>query len=163
MTPRDSIFDPAGISYDPTSGTLSRNGREIGSHDRYRIVRDIHGNRASAHRVAWRIHHGEWPAGEVDHANGNKHDNRLANLRLATRSQNMSNAGPQANSGTGIRGVHWVKCARAWCVKVKAGAISVHQCASHKISAIVAARLIRRVLHGEFAAEARPTVQEVRP
>src|SRR3546814_6128350 len=31
-----------------------------------------------AHRVAWAIHYGEWPNGQIDHINGDPSDNRIA-------------------------------------------------------------------------------------
>lgn len=47
----------------------------------------------AAHRIAWALVYGECPAElEIDHINGNRSDNRLANLRLATRRQNLANA-----------------------------------------------------------------------
>jgi len=49
------------------------------------------GRRVQAHRVAFAIHHGYWPR-LVDHANGDPSDNRIANLREATRAQNGHNA-----------------------------------------------------------------------
>jgi hypothetical protein len=44
-----------------------------------------------AHRLAWAIHHGEWPAGEVDHINGIRSDNRIQNLRDVSRAVNAQN------------------------------------------------------------------------
>lgn len=44
-----------------------------------------------AHRVVWLIHHGQWPDGEIDHINRIRDDNRIENLRLASRSQNCQN------------------------------------------------------------------------
>ena len=44
-----------------------------------------------AHRLAWLYVYGEWPKEKTDHINGNKSDNRIANLRDVTQSQNMQN------------------------------------------------------------------------
>lgn len=43
-----------------------------------------------AHRLAWLYVYGEWPD-EIDHINCVKSDNRICNLRVASRSQNMAN------------------------------------------------------------------------
>ena len=45
-----------------------------------------------AHRIIWEMHNGPIPDGlQIDHINGVRFDNRLENLRLATRSQNLRN------------------------------------------------------------------------
>lgn len=46
------------------------------------------------HRLIWKLSHGEDPpAGmDIDHINRDRTDNRLANLRLATRSDNVNNS-----------------------------------------------------------------------
>jgi len=43
------------------------------------------------HRVVWLLNYGEWPHPTVDHINCNPEDNRLENLRIATRKQNSRN------------------------------------------------------------------------
>jgi hypothetical protein len=57
-----------------------------------------------AHRIVWMVAYGEIPNGMIDHANGDGRDNRLENLRLATRSQNAFNS-RQTRALSGVRGV----------------------------------------------------------
>lgn len=51
----------------------------------------LNGKAYLAHRVIWAIVHGRWPAEEIDHINHVRDDNRIENLREATRSQNFAN------------------------------------------------------------------------
>lgn len=67
-----------------------------------------------AHRLAWFLHHGEWPTRTLDHINEIKADNRLANLRLATRNQNGYNKGKPKTNTSGYKGVHWHKRDKHW-------------------------------------------------
>lgn len=57
----------------------------------YRHIR-IDGRAYKAHRLAWLIETGSWPTAMIDHINGDRDDNRIANLREATRSQNLANS-----------------------------------------------------------------------
>ena len=67
----------------------------------------INGRKYGAHRLAWLYVHGQWPAGEIDHINGDKVDNRIANLRdvrHATNTQNIRRP-YRTNLATGLLGV----------------------------------------------------------
>lgn len=57
-----------------------------------------------AHRIVWMLHHRRWPTALLDHKNGVKSDNRIANLREVDNSGNSQNAKPVKNS-TGFPGV----------------------------------------------------------
>lgn len=76
-----------------------------------------------AHRLAWLYVHGRWPASQIDHINGDKADNRLANLREATAAENQHNKfRAQANNRTsGLLGVCWHKRDRRWVAQIKVG------------------------------------------
>lgn len=67
-----------------------------------------------AHRLAWFYANGVWPEGEIDHRNGDRADNRLANLRLATRSQQTANSRAHRDSQSGVKGVSWHKGDKKW-------------------------------------------------
>lgn len=56
-----------------------------------RIVLNIDGKTHLGHRIAWLVHTGEWPDGEIDHINGDCGDNRLSNLRSVSRRVNQEN------------------------------------------------------------------------
>lgn len=45
-----------------------------------------------AHRVIWLYHYGKWPTEQIDHINGDKHDNRIENMRVLTNAENARNA-----------------------------------------------------------------------
>lgn len=66
----------------------------------------VAGKKFKEHRLAWAMVHGEFPNSDIDHINGIRDDNRIVNLRLATRSQNAQNLrGPTSLNKTGFLGV----------------------------------------------------------
>jgi len=77
------------------------------------------------HRVAIAIVSGEWPNGEVDHINGIRHDNRLCNLRVVTKCENLRNKGKYRSNTSGRVGVHWHKQHRKWSAVIAGRTIGV--------------------------------------
>lgn len=66
-----------------------------------------------AHRVIFQMHHG-WCPEFIDHVNGDKKDNRIENLRPATKSQNQQNHGRTVKNTSGVKGVTWCKARNKW-------------------------------------------------
>ena len=62
-----------------------------------------------AHRLAWLIHTGEWPKGQIDHRNGVRSDNSIANLRQCDNGENQQNRKLASNNSTGFTGVMFKK------------------------------------------------------
>ena len=70
----------------------------------------IDGKTIALHRIVWAMYYGSWPNGMIDHINRNPKDNRICNLRLASKSQNAANISKlYANNKTGRKGVSFHK------------------------------------------------------
>lgn len=105
-----------------------------------------------SHRVAWAIHYGEWPTMGIDHINGKTSDNRIANLRLATQTENMRNTKIRSNNGSGVKGVFWSKKQEQWCAQIAIHGKSRHLGFYDRIEdAGKAYRDAATQLHGAFA------------
>lgn len=90
-------------------------GREAGHvMDNGYVTICVLGRAIKAHRIAWCMHHGEWPVEQIDHINRNRSDNRICNLRPCTPSQNSQNrkSMPSSSGVPGVRKHHnrWRAC-----------------------------------------------------
>lgn len=79
-----------------------------------------------AHRLAWLYVHGAWPKAEIDHINGDGRDNRLRNIREATRSQNLGNTRRRKSNKSGRKGVTWTAHANRWSAWIGVGGHTKH-------------------------------------
>lgn len=70
------------------------------------------------HIVVYALRTGSMPSSGIDHINGNRSDNRIENLRLATQSQNLANTGIAISNKSGVRGVSWHKGANKWIANI---------------------------------------------
>jgi hypothetical protein len=79
----------------------------------------VNGNIYLAHRLAWLLHYGVWPENEIDHINNVRDDNRIENLREATRSQNGRNKSSAKESSSKYLGVSWHKATNKWQASIR--------------------------------------------
>ncbi len=84
---------------------LGRPAGSVGSTGHMKIK--IGGRHYLAHRLAWLYVYGVWPTAEIDHINLIADDNRLCNLREATRSQNAANLRRHKDGTSGYKGVSY--------------------------------------------------------
>jgi hypothetical protein len=105
------------LRYDPKTGKFWRKAG-CKSANGYRQIR-FQGRQFMEHRVAWFMHYGEWPKGQIDHINGKRDDNRIVNLRLATPSENLRNRKKPCNNTSGHKGVSWIKRYGHWQATIK--------------------------------------------
>lgn len=103
------------IEYDPETGLFRWKVHQGGARKAgWFAGSDEHGYRAisvcgrlqRAHRIAWLLMTGEWPAMSIDHIDGDKSNNRWANLRQVPHALNTHNVRRASkNSSTGVLGV----------------------------------------------------------
>lgn len=73
----------------------------------------INGSSFYAHRLAWLWVYGFMPR-YLDHVDGNKENNAINNLRIASKSQNGFNRGKAGHNTSGYKGVYWDGRSKAW-------------------------------------------------
>lgn len=86
----------------------------------------IFGKHYLAHRVAWALVHGEWPAEQIDHVNGIRSDNRLSNLRAVSRAENGRNQKRRSTNTSGVTGVQWVSRGNKWEARIQVAGRNRH-------------------------------------
>ena len=124
------------------AGAIHKNGyRKIEFADR----------KYGAHQIVFALHYGYIP-NFIDHINSNKSDNRIENLRVATKSQNGYNRGKNACNTSGCKNVYYRTDTKNWRVSMKVS--GKHKCFgsyADKETAELVAYEARNKYHGEFA------------
>ena len=88
----------------------------VGNHGyRHGVIQRV---RYLAHHVCWAIHTGEWANEEIDHINGDRLDNRIANLRAVSRSENCKNLSMRSDNTSGHTGIDFVKKRNKWRARI---------------------------------------------
>lgn len=121
------------IDYNPETGIGVWKRKRIGRGARIRVglpagtvnnqgyiyIR-LFGQRYAAHRLFWLLYYKKDPGNKfIDHIDRNKLNNKIANLRLVTKSQNGLNISPPANNKTGIVGVHYCIITQKFVAQIK--------------------------------------------
>lgn len=120
MITRRSLADEIDefIAYDPATGVFtnkkqrrrSKIGDVLGTISADGYVRiTFRYKHYLGHRLAWRLMTGAWPSDDVDHRDLDRSNNRWANLRIATQSQNSANAPLTCRNTSGFKGVSFEK------------------------------------------------------
>jgi HNH endonuclease len=110
----------------------------------------VNGRIYRAHRLAWLLHCGEFPNGFLDYIDGNKRNNRIANLRVATNSENQANRGPPIRKTSGAKGVTWKQ--GKWHAQIAIEGRQKFLGAFHDKEVVIAARNVGEAKYqGEYA------------
>lgn len=86
----------------------------------------VNGASYYAHRLAWFYVHGIWPAGQIDHKDRDKTNNKLNNLRVANQQGNSANMFRENQNTSGYKGVQWHRGAKKWVARVKHAGVDYH-------------------------------------
>jgi hypothetical protein len=125
------------MNYEPETGVFTwrvsrgkaASGKAAGHVDVSGYIRiRVKARNYSAHRLAWLHTHGHWPSGQIDHINGNRDDNRLANLRDVTAAINQHNRRKVSanNRSTGLLGVGRVSRSKTFEARIRVNGESVY-------------------------------------
>lgn len=99
-----------------------------------------------AHRLAWAIHHGEWPE-LVLHRDGDRSNNRILNLRSTSRQVCQRNQRRHSSNTSGRTGVSWSRVRAIWTAQIKIGKKSHYLGSFSDFNDAVAARIEAEKLH----------------
>jgi hypothetical protein len=110
------------------------------------------GGRYLLSRIIYFMYYGEDPAElTIDHIDGNPLNNKISNLRLATRGQNSFNKKLQINNKSGVSGVYFRNDVNKWTAVIQVrGKKTTLGCYQTKKEAIQARREAEPKHFGEF-------------
>lgn len=149
------------LSYEPDSGVfrwrITRSGVQAGDiagcldkSRGYRLI-SVDWKLYRAARLAWFYIYEEWPPEHIDHKNMVRSDDRIANLRPATRTQNYHNTRARKRNLSGLKGVSYEARSGSWYARIMVDRI-LHRLGRFKTpeAAHAAYAAAAKKFHGEF-------------
>lgn len=122
----------------------------VGNKNHYEYI-NVNRKKIRTHRAIYMMHHGYCPDA-IDHIDGDKRNNKIENLRDATKSQNQMNRGKYNNNKSGVKNVHWNKLLSKWTVKLNVNKKRIHVGHFDDLEfAELVALEARNKFHGNFA------------
>lgn len=142
-----------GVEYNAETGVITRRGIPVcAKRGNGYISLNIAGTQMYAHRVAWLFVHGYLPSGDIDHINRDKKDNRICNLREASRSENQRNHPLTPANTSGYKGVRRNKKSMKWVAFMRINKKQTHLGSFSNLEDALAARRKAEDRHcGQFA------------
>ena len=123
------------LHYSPSSGEFTRIHRAKGANvgeiagckrpDGYIII-SVCGRQYLAQRLAWLYETGDWPTLDMDHIDGVRDNNKLANLRHVSRSVNLQNLKSAKPNNMHSRLLGVVKNKQRWSARITTGGVGIH-------------------------------------
>jgi len=106
------------LTYDPNTGVFTRDGKIVKTKNTSGYIQiSVKARKYCAHKLAWLYVWGVYPNGDLDHINRIRDDNRINNLRIATRSLNRLNSNKRSDNTSGTPRVSWRKRDQKWVVQ----------------------------------------------
>ncbi len=147
------IFD-----YDAETGVLrwkikpgirAKSGAATGSPGSHGYLQSVFcGKDYLTHRLIFAWFHERWPKDQIDHINGIRADNRIANLREVTHGENHKNQRIYKNNKSGCSGVCWDKRDNKWQAKINVDNKQIYLGLFISLPDAIKARKAAEVKHG---------------
>jgi hypothetical protein len=101
--------------------------KRVGCESTHKVVVMVDSVLHSVHRLVWLWHYGEIPSDKtVHHINGNRFDNRIENLCLATIADSVRSAGFRKSNTSGFKGVSRHSRSDMWVARIKVNWVQKH-------------------------------------
>ncbi|MCI4215683.1 HNH endonuclease [Dickeya dianthicola] len=124
------------------AGTLGKDG--------YWSVQ-LKGKKYAVHRIIWSLTNGAIPAGHcIDHIDGDRSNNNILNLRLATRAQNNQNARKCIAGNNLPKGISVNKTNGVYCAQVQGNGKRWRKHGKNLEQLTHEVQLARTISHGQF-------------